>query len=189
MYLFSDLQDDIMSFWDENILASAIEPYIVANNITTVCYYIIYQDISLNLPPLQILTFDLEGISSHLNHKSLPRGVQRLLSSWTAKYRRPAPRIFVLITVPLVQKYLGPLAALLAKFDFATITLLQYFGSPPDAFHGGKPLSVFVSGAQDYLIALKAMMQHRSQLVWFRWLYIAFSRYMWVNEWMEILPA
>ena len=96
---------------------------------------------------------------------------------------------FALITVPLVQKYLGPLAALLAKFDFATITLLQYFGSPPDAFHGGKPLSVFVSGAQDYLIALKAMMQHRSQLVWFRWLYIAFSRYMWVNEWMEILPA
>jgi N-acetylglucosaminylphosphatidylinositol deacetylase len=22
--------------------------------------------------------------------------------------------------------------------------------------------------------------------VWFRWLYVSFSRYMWVNEWLEV---
>lgn len=30
------------------------------------------------------------------------------------------------------------------------------------------------------------MWQHWSQLVWFRWFYVFFSRYMWVNEWAEI---
>jgi N-acetylglucosaminylphosphatidylinositol deacetylase len=37
-----------------------------------------------------------------------------------------------------------------------------------------------------YFTALRAMREHWSQLVWFRWLYVSFSRYMWVNEWVEI---
>ena len=45
---------------------------------------------------------------------------------------------------------------------------------------------VFVSGAREYLTALKSMYEHRSQLVWFRWLYVVASRYMWVNEWLEV---
>jgi N-acetylglucosaminylphosphatidylinositol deacetylase len=47
-------------------------------------------------------------------------------------------------------------------------------------------IPVFVSGIQEYLMALKAMYQHRSQLVWFRYLYVVASRYMWVNEWLEV---
>lgn len=31
-----------------------------------------------------------------------------------------------------------------------------------------------------------AMRQHRSQMVWFRWLYIYFSRYMLINSLREI---
>jgi N-acetylglucosaminylphosphatidylinositol deacetylase len=50
----------------------------------------------------------------------------------------------------------------------------------------GDVLPVFVSGAKEYLSALRAMQAHRSQLVGFRWLYLAFSRYMWVNEWVEV---
>lgn len=49
-------------------------------------------------------------------------------------------------------------------------------------------MPVFVAGGSDYARTAKAIMQHESQLVWFRWLYMAFSRYMWVNEWVEI-PA
>jgi len=45
---------------------------------------------------------------------------------------------------------------------------------------------LFISGIQDYLTALRAMRQHWSQLVWFRWLYVLFSKYMWVNEWVEV---
>lgn len=43
-----------------------------------------------------------------------------------------------------------------------------------------------MSGWDGYMRALQAMMQHHSQLVWFRWLYVSFSRYMWVNEWAEV---
>jgi N-acetylglucosaminylphosphatidylinositol deacetylase len=45
---------------------------------------------------------------------------------------------------------------------------------------------VFVSGAKAYTTAFKAMLAHKSQLVWFRWLHLLFSRYMWVNEWTEV---
>jgi len=45
---------------------------------------------------------------------------------------------------------------------------------------------VFVSGLWEYWTALQAMRAHGSQLEWFRWLYVVFSRYMWVNEWVEV---
>jgi hypothetical protein len=37
-----------------------------------------------------------------------------------------------------------------------------------------------------WVTAFKAMLAHRSQLVWFRWLYLLFSRLMWVNELKEL---
>ena len=49
-------------------------------------------------------------------------------------------------------------------------------------------MPVFVAGARAYFRAVRAMHEHRSQLVWFRRLYVLFSRYMWVDEWVEI-PA
>ena len=49
-------------------------------------------------------------------------------------------------------------------------------------------VALAVSGAEGYARAHRAMRQHWSQLVWFRWLYVAFSRYMWVNEWVEVGP-
>lgn len=47
-------------------------------------------------------------------------------------------------------------------------------------------MPVFVSGVPEYWKALAAMRAHKSQLVWFRWLNVIFSRYMWVNEWSEV---
>lgn len=47
-------------------------------------------------------------------------------------------------------------------------------------------LHVFVSGVREYGTALRAMRAHGSQTKWYRWLYVAFSRYMWVNEWVEV---
>lgn len=56
----------------------------------------------------------------------------------------------------------------------------------PDAGAGAGGAPVAVSGWDGYMRALQAMMEHRSQLVWFRWLYVSFSRYMWVNQWAEV---
>jgi N-acetylglucosaminylphosphatidylinositol deacetylase len=52
--------------------------------------------------------------------------------------------------------------------------------------HSALSWSFFVSGIGEYLKALQAMQAHQSQLVWFRWLYVAFSKYMWVNAWIEM---
>ena len=71
----------------------------------------------------------------------------------------------------------------LAKFDLASAALLERFGVQPPS-----SLPVFVSGVDGYKTALRAMEEHKSQLVWFRWLYVSFSRYMWVNEWVEVSP-
>lgn len=108
--------------------------------------------------------------------------MSRLIASLAPTADR-APRAFSLITVPLLHKYIGPLAVAIAKFDIAFAALLRRYGAAPP---GRVP--VFVAGVADYRTALNAMMQHRSQLVWFRWLYVSFSRYMWVNEWAEVRP-
>lgn len=49
--------------------------------------------------------------------------------------------------------------------------------------HPKSPTSItFHSPLPSYLLTLKAMRQHKSQLVWFRWLYVGWSKYMWVGE-------
>ena len=44
----------------------------------------------------------------------------------------------------------------------------------------------FVSSFRGYLVGLAAMVCHRSQMIWFRWLWLGWSRYLWVNEWVEV---
>lgn len=140
--------------------------------------------------PIQILTFDSHGISSHPNHKSLPRGALRLLSTLSERHNMEVPRLFTLLSHPIADKYIGPLSALLAKFDVFTTSVIQMAGSAPSRGRSSPPgLPVFVAGVREYGIVLKAMRQHESQLVWFRWLYVLFSRYMWVNEWVELVPS
>lgn len=148
----------------------------------------------------QILTFDYDGISQHPNHKSLPSGVVHLLRTFHA-VGHPTPRLYALITVPLFAKYTSIFAPLLAKFDLTMARVMGYlinFAERETAIGTGLPVSkhdldmnarglpVFVSGIPEYVQALQAMRMHESQLVWFRWLYVSFSRYMWVNEWAEI---
>lgn len=149
----------------------------------------------------QILTFDKLGISGHPNHASLPAGIKHLLSSY--KPASSAPKLFTLISVPLPSKYLSILAPSLAKFDIHLVDFIHFVEkkltnglvaigllspSPPSDIEklAEKTMPVFVAGFSHYLSALRAMRKHRSQLVWFRWLYVAFSRYMWVNEWDQI---
>ncbi|KAF8755656.1 GlcNAc-PI de-N-acetylase [Rhizoctonia solani] len=103
-----------------------------------------------------IITFDQHGISSHPNHISLYHAASSL---------RPQVQLWTLYTTGVLAKYTGYLGAVF-----------------PSASDQGV---VFVSGVQGYLTALSAMKQHWTQLVWFRWLYVGWSRYMWVNELRE----
>jgi len=155
------LRDNITTVWDPRDVAEEVEPYVAKHKIDS------------------IITFDEQGISSHPNHVSLKHGVVHMLQS--QKLARPV-HAYALISVPLVQKYVGPVAGLFAKLDIGFVYVLEMINVMTD----GVPVIVFVSGIKEYVTALRAMTQHRSQLVWFRWLNVMFSRYMWVNEWVEI---
>ncbi|KDQ58798.1 hypothetical protein JAAARDRAFT_193318 [Jaapia argillacea MUCL 33604] len=165
-----DLKDNITANWDPRTVADVVRPYVLEHQINT------------------ILTFDTEGVSSHPNHISLYHGISHLLSSTST----PTPlQAYSLITVPLHLKYLSFLTTLQPR-----ITSFFPPSSIPNDVEAQRPNQkvktetvVFISGIRQYFTALNAMMQHRSQLVWFRWLYVAFSRYMWVNEWVEIVPV
>lgn len=91
----------------------------------------------------------------------------------------PPPRIFTLVSVPLESKYMGIIAPFVAKL----VVHLRH--ALPAKLLPLRGRTIFVSGINEYLTSLHAMRQHQSQLVWFRWLYVLFSRYMWVNEWVE----
>ena len=160
----------------------------------------------------KILTFDQYGISGHPNHISLPLGAARLIESLASDNRSNTalPRLFTLVSAPLLWKYTGPIAPLVLRTraqklfwgsgrsqrgatapNFITALLASTLRDPDGQQSAGANLGIprvptTVSGAGEYRTALRAMMQHRSQLVWFRWLYVAFSRYMWVNEWVEV---
>lgn len=107
-----------------------------------------------------LITFDERGISSHPNHISVYQAVKLLLRD------HDSLRGYALITHSLVRKYLGLIDAWLLT-----------------------PLSERLTSNNKRLLfytprlttARDAMMAHRSQLVWFRHLFIAFSTYTFVN--------
>lgn len=148
----------------------------------------------------QILTFDDRGISLHPNHISLLSGTFKLLSDpnlhacdanathsllppYTECLRRQNLRIFALRTVGIIPKYSGVLGVAAKRLQLLSCGLMNGF----------LPLKMcqrettFISSWKEYVTAILAMMQHRSQLVWFRWLYVTWSRYMWINDWTETL--
>lgn len=148
------------------------------------------------------MTFDEHGVSSHPNHIALLHGVKILLADETLRDLRA----FSLETTSLIPKYMGPAAVLASRLEQA---LCAYF-SPlimdrlKDVnLHSINSLlssmmksslshcstqndNLITSGIPEYLQALDAMRKHESQLVWFRWLYVTFSRYMWVNTWRQV---
>ena len=108
-----------------------------------------------------------------------------MLSSSAAQHQsEPKPRLFTLVTVPLAAKYTG----LLAPLKYRSPIAISFGGSTTPKAEDLRE-AIAVSSWTGYARAHRAMRQHWSQLVWFRWLYVVFSRYMWVNEWVELYPA
>jgi len=102
----------------------------------------------------------------------------------TKLFAKP-PQVYALTTVSLLQKYTGVFGGVFARLNLWRKILVQEF-PVVNWFINKETTPVFISGAEQYVKGLSAMKQHRSQMVWFRWLNVAFSRYMWVNKWKEV---
>jgi N-acetylglucosaminylphosphatidylinositol deacetylase len=117
-----------------------------------------------------VLTFDGAGVSGHPNHVATHAGVLAYLSAPPAGGRRPA--VWTLTTTGLLRKYasLLDLPLTLAGGALGAPAARRLFLSP------------------NVLRGVAAMAAHRSQWVWFRRLFVAFSRYTFIND-FTILQA
>lgn len=104
-----------------------------------------------------IVTFDKKGISGHLNHVAVCFAVQALRTEEEYK----SIKMFELDTVNVVRKFIG-------IFD------LVFSGTDALSFLNNK-----------FWVNWKAMHAHKSQFVWFRWLFLVFSRYVYINTLTE----
>ncbi|XP_020664734.3 N-acetylglucosaminyl-phosphatidylinositol de-N-acetylase [Pogona vitticeps] len=106
-----------------------------------------------------IVTFDAGGVSGHMNHVSLYAAIRHLRS------KRKLPegcRVLTLETVSLFRKYISLLDLPISCLQNQDV--------------------LFVLTEEEAEVAQRAMRCHRSQFMWFRRLYVIFSRYMVVNS-------
>lgn len=125
-------------------------------------------------------------MSGHPNHFSLYHGVSRLLDASPAGFNYPL-EAYSLKSKPIIIKYTGILAPMLIKLKitcFRVLDTLVNGTNGSDLAFSVRP--VFVAGIKEYRRTVIAALRHQSQRVWFRWLYMSFSQYMWVNEWERI---
>lgn len=113
-----------------------------------------------------ICSFDERGVSGHPNHCSIGRAMDLfIIQEKQKKHNANATTVYQLQTLPLWLKYLGPLGG------FFTLQIYR------NSQHLCRGISLWDS----YVFGYRAMLEHRSQLVWFRRLYLIFSVYMTVN--------
>mmetsp|Transcript_8104 Transcript_8104/g.24076 ORF Transcript_8104/g.24076 Transcript_8104/m.24076 type:complete len:149 (-) Transcript_8104:133-579(-) len=125
--------------------------------------------------PDMVITFDSYGVSGHSNHRAVHLGIQRLIQRrmCTAESTTHAThwRAWQLVSTSVLQKFLGPVSVPMALWEAARS------GGWLEAFTVAAPLDV-----------VHAMACHRSQWVWFRKLFVLFSRYTYVNTLVPMHP-
>ncbi|KAJ1973419.1 N-acetylglucosaminyl-phosphatidylinositol de-N-acetylase [Dimargaris xerosporica] len=150
------LPDDPNRVWDIRTVAQIVEKCVLDRGIGS------------------IFTFDSRGVSGHMNHIATYLGVQHMLgfSKPIRALKIPAYR---LLSVSITRKYISIFDSMFS-LSIANQSQLATIGiaSSPDYL-------LFISNWRHIHAARQAMFKHESQLVWFRYLYIFFSRYMAIN--------
>lgn len=147
------LQDGFSCQWDQSLIVKLLRQAVADHNIQI------------------ILTFDSYGISGHPNHRAVHSGVRAFLfeegNTINSKEGSADEVIqgWELASTNMLRKYSGPfeLCALVLKRISIDEEKLHYLFNP-------SPRTSIV-----------AMSQHRSQWVWYRRLFVLFSRYTYIN--------
>lgn len=125
-----------------------------------------------------ILTFDNGGITRHPNHTPLGEAARHLVGRLKQSNKLPRDiTLLTLETVPVYVKFTGPFYVGHLKLQHL---FSRYLLDPATAASLQDPARLTIaSDRQGYQRAIEAMIKHKTQLEWFRWLYIATSKYMW----------
>lgn len=129
-----------------------------------------------------LVTFDAGGVSAHPNHISLYHGARAFLSDLMkgkSAYACPVD-LYVLNSVSVARKYLSVADV---PLTMAT-TVLRSARGRAEKEHPGRLMFVNQLVGEGALAAAWGAMvrAHVSQMAWFRWLWIVFSRYMVMND-------
>lgn len=155
-----ELPDSMSSRWNPEDAANIVQKYLETN------------------PKIEtVITFDAWGISGHPNHIDTHNGVRSALAAIPKSYE-----LLELETVPLAFKYMGVLGIIYEMVDQiveAAITKVEKSYEMDVVVD--KVFVAHSSISEAYTLGFGAMKKHKSQLVWFRYLYLIFSRYMHVN--------
>ncbi|KYR00566.1 phosphatidylinositol glycan [Tieghemostelium lacteum] len=186
------MRDGMDEIWDTNKIIKVIESEL------------------LHFSPDVIITFDNSGVSSHPNHIDVSRAVETFIKSYRQKRNKDLPKlkrkqvelekqhvimkdikVYQLETVNIVRKYMG-------IFDLFFSSWFGKYTDPTKKTEDATSSSALTPTPQprdkiifkSYQILLPSsyypMKKHKSQFVWFRYLFIFFSRYSYVNTLQEI---
>ncbi|KAF9954949.1 hypothetical protein BGZ72_004143 [Mortierella alpina] len=176
-----ELKDGPNELWDPSLVGDQMNLYAKKHNIET------------------IITFDDKGVSAHTNHIACYVGLTYFIH--TFKERTPVKTCYVLKSISLLRKYISimdlPLTMVMTEALMPLLSQWTGVGGAA-ALVGGqnsatnrinlRPLELlFVSSPRAIAQAKGAMEKHESQMVWFRKLYVLFSRYMSVNELRRVM--
>ncbi|KAJ5629723.1 hypothetical protein N7528_003380 [Penicillium herquei] len=131
-----------------------------------------------------LLTFDKDGISNHINHRSLYHGAVHFVRSLMKDKPGFASPItlYTLSSTSIFRKYAGVLDAPISMLQGAFCNVYERLSRQKKDGSDPKRL-LFVSSVNEWLTAQSAMVKgHQSQMVWFRWGWITIGRYMTVND-------
>ncbi|RLN98676.1 hypothetical protein BBJ28_00017541 [Nothophytophthora sp. Chile5] len=160
------LQDGMQTQWDVAHVASVVLAYMDKHAIDAV------------------FTFDDYGVSGHANHIATHFGVKRALKQQQercnvapdAGTKAASPvRGWALESTGLLRKYVGVLDTALSFWQSGGRNEGQ---SDRQFVFLGRPLWNY-----------RAMALHRSQFVWYRRLFVVFSRYTFINTFRPLLPS
>jgi N-acetylglucosaminylphosphatidylinositol deacetylase len=120
-----------------------------------------------------VVSFDKYGVSGHINHVSTFQGLQAACDGWTTLKKQAnlsdsvlPMECWYLDSVPVVRKYSGPV-------DIVTTAVLAAFTG------SSSTIAVPFTGLAT---AWTSMMQHTSQLTWYRYFSLVASRYSYINS-------
>jgi N-acetylglucosaminylphosphatidylinositol deacetylase len=183
------------TWWKEHLIASVVLKYIQTHEIQTIITFDMY-GISSH-PNHRALFFGVRYIVRTL------QGRNETILGGPGKDGKQGTigevKGYALLTVGVLRKFSGVLDLGVTIPSFVSYLLRRQFLQPSassasatskqatrDAllgdFENGEERVLFLSGVSQVLSGRSAMYEHKSQLVWFRHLYLVFSRYMVVNE-------
>lgn len=191
--IYRDFPDSMTQTWDatkiSDLLCSTFAPHLNSSSTPSSTTTTTTKKQQQEAPTATIdalITFDSSGVSSHPNHISLYHGARAFIQAVSRPGWASPVDLYTLTSVPVYRKYAAfadAVSTLLAVlFGGADLRRRSDRGNPGvlvsmSSLHGG-------GGAREsYGAARRAMTDaHQSQMVWFRWGWIALSRYMYIND-------